>query len=43
MTEMLWLFSILEQNLRYITAGSERIFSEVEKYLHIALYNLNIR
>lgn len=31
MTVMLWLFSILEQNLRYITVGSESIFRQVLK------------
>ena len=39
MTVMLWLFSMLEQNMRYITVGSENIFPEVEKHPHIAPYN----
>jgi len=43
MTVMLWIFSILEQNLRYVTVGSERIFRQVEKHPHIAPYNQNTR
>jgi len=30
---------MLEQNMRYITVGSENIFPEVEKHPHIAPYN----
>ncbi len=43
MTVVLWLFSILEQNLRYIAVGSESIFRQVEKYQYMVLYNLNTR
>lgn len=35
MTVVLWLFSILEQNLRYIAVGSESIFRQVEKYQYM--------
>ena len=43
MAVMLWLFSIWEQNLRYIAVGSEGIFCQVEKYPHIVSCNLNTR
>ena len=43
MAVMLWLFSILEQNLWRITVGSESIFRQVEKYPHIVSCNLNTR
>ena len=43
MTVVLWLFSILEQNQRYIAVGSESIFRQVEKYQYMVLYNLNTR
>ncbi|MCI8567338.1 MAG: hypothetical protein HFI39_13700 [Lachnospiraceae bacterium] len=41
MAVILWLFLILEQNLRHITVGSESIFCQLEKYPHIASCNLN--